>query len=507
MKRITVFFLLATALAAAAQPVRKPKLILAIVVDQFRYDYLTRFRQDYTDGLDLLLRRGAVFTNAHLDHFPTVTAIGHSTVLTGAIPSISGIVGNDWWDREEGRNVTSVEDPSTKMLGGAGGIGSSPRRMLVTTVGDEIKSAHPGKSKVIGISIKERGAILPAGHFADGAYWVDAKSGQFASSTFYFPDLPAWVKDLNAPNPSHKYLGAKWLDKTMAAQPGAAFYGSLASSPFGNEMLEEFCERAVAAEQLGRHEAADILAVSFSANDYIGHGTGPDSPEVREISIRTDRLLGKLFQFVDREVGLANTLVVYTADHGVAPLSEKQAERRQPGGRMPDRIVRDAVESKLGEKYGAGKWILSPSEHSLYLNRDLIREKKLAEEEVQRAAAEAVMQIPHVFRVYTRADLLAGRVYPDRVGRKVLNGYHHRRGADVVILVDPDWMFGRSGTTHGTAFSYDTHVPVVFMGPGVKSGRYHAPVVANDIAPTLATMLDVETPSGSVGRVLEEMFE
>ena len=228
---------------------------------------------------------------------------------------------------------------------------------------------------------------------------------------------------------------------------------------------------------------------------------------MRDISVRTDVLLDRLFRFLDSQVGMDKVLVVLTADHGVSPMPEVQAARRMPGGRMPARIVQDTVQAALAARYGEGKWIVSPSEHSLYLNLDLIAQKKLDRAEVNREAAQAAIGIPHVFRVYTRERLMNGAALEDQVGRRVMNGFYVRRGADVYVLLEPYWMFGASGTTHGTTFSYDAHVPVIFMGPGVRAGRYYQPVAVNDIAPTLATMLDVETPSGSTGRVLAEMLE
>ena len=499
-----VSVLIAASLSYAAAP--KPKLVLAIAVDQFRYDYFTRFRADYSGGLARLLTKGAVFTNARYEHFPTVTAIGHSTFLSGATPSISGIIGNDWYDREAHKNVTSVSDDAAKLLGGKDGAGSSPRRLLVSTVGDELKMSGRGKPRVIGISLKDRSAILPVGHMADGAYWFDGKTGNFVSSTFYFTDLPAWVKDFNAGRPADRYKGEHFGKKTMPAEPGEKLYESLPASPFGNELIEMLAERAVQAEQLGQRDSTDVLAVSFSSNDYVGHDLGPDSAEVREISLLTDKLLDKFFRFLDARVGMANVLVVMTADHGVSPVPEVNSARKMPGGRMPGRIVQDTVQKALEKKYGEGKWIVSPSEHSLYLNLELIHSKNLDPAEVNRGAAQAALGLPHVFRVYTRERLMNGGAMEDQVGRRVMNGFYVRRSADIEIMLEPYWMFAAKGTTHGTTFSYDAHVPVVFMGPGIKPGRYHANIAVNDIAPTLATMLEVETPSGSVGRVLSEML-
>jgi predicted AlkP superfamily pyrophosphatase or phosphodiesterase len=506
-KHILAFLAAACAVAATGAP--RPKLVVAIAVDQFRYDYLTRFRSEYKQGLNDLLTRGAVFTNARYEHFPTVTAIGHSTFLSGATPSISGIIGNDWWERSENRNVTSVFDDKTKLLGGENGAdGSSPQRLLVSTIGDELKMSNESKSKVIGISLKDRAAILPVGRMADGAFWFDGKTGNFVSSTYYFEELPGWVKDFNSRRPGDKYKGRTFGKKTLPPEPGQQLYESLPPTPFGNEIIEAFAERALQAEQLGRHGVTDLLAVSFSSNDYVGHELGPDSPEVHEISVLTDKLLGKFFAFLSANVGMENVLIVMTADHGVAPVPEVNMIRKMPGGRLGGRMVTDAIKNALTAKYGDGKWIVSPSEHSIYLNLDLIAQKRLDPAEVNKVAAQACMKLPHVFRVYTREQLVSGATLEDQVGRRVQNGFYVRRSADIEIMLEPYWIFtGGTGTTHGSTFSYDAHVPVIFMGPGIKPGRYNQTIAVNDIAPTLATMLDVETPSGSVGRALSEIME
>ena len=377
--------------------------------------------------------------------------------------------------------------------------------MLVDTVGDELKMSDADRSKVIGISLKDRAAILPAGHMANGAYWFDSRSGNFVSSTYYFPDLPQWVKDFDGAHPADQYHGAAFLTKTLPAS-GPALYSAIDATPYANEMIERFAEAALHSEQLGQRGVTDILAVSFSANDYVGHANGPDSPEVHEVSIQTDKVLDKLFQAIDRSVGMDNTLVIMTADHGVAPLPEVNAARKMPGGRLPLGTVSKAVQAALVKKFGEGDWIVSNSEHSVYLNLDLIAKKNLPREEVDRAAAEAAWTIPHVFRVYTREQLMAGAAMRDDVGLRVMNGFYPQRGADVEVLLEPYWIFTQTGATHGTAFDYDAHVPVIFMGAGIKPGRYDNSIVVNDVAPTLATILDVETPSGSVGRVLAEMF-
>jgi predicted AlkP superfamily pyrophosphatase or phosphodiesterase len=495
------------------------RLVLLVAVDQWRYDYLTRFRDEFTGGIARLLTTGAVYSNAYLDHYPTVTAVGHSTMLSGATPAVSGIIGNDWYDRALGRNVTSVSDPDTTLIGAAG-EGASPRRMLVSTVGDELKSASrasagtPQARKVFGLSLKDRSAILPAGHMADGAYWFDTASGTFITSTFYRKDLPAWVAAFNEKKLGDTFAGKTWtyLDPSsgaghqMPAAPGGPLYSAVYGSPFGNELLAAFAQAAIEAERLGQRGVTDLLSVSFSSNDAVGHTYGPDSPEVRDIAVRTDRTLNELFARVDALVGLDHTVVILTADHGVAPVPEVQQARRLPGGRLKGEDLFLPIESALKARFGEGQWILSTAGTSPYLNHPLIAEKKLDPAAVRRVAAAAAAAVPHVARVYTREQLLAGEVVPDSIGRRIARSYQIARSGDLEIVLDPYWMRASTGTTHGTPYSYDAHVPLVFMGPGIRPGRYDATVALNDLAPTLATMLSIETPAGSQGRVLAEMF-
>jgi predicted AlkP superfamily pyrophosphatase or phosphodiesterase len=495
------------------------RLVLLVAVDQCRYDYLTRFRSEFSGGFARLLTTGAVFSNAYLDHYPTVTAIGHSTMLSGATPAISGIIGNDWYDRALGRNVTSVSDPGTTLVGGTG-EGSSPRRLLVSTVGDELKSASraaegaPNRPKVFGLSLKDRSAVLPAGHMADGAYWFDTGTGAFITSTFYRPDLPAWVAAFNAKKLGDASAGKTWtfLDASsgaghaLPAAAGSPLYPALYGSPYGNELLAAFAETAIEAERLGQRGVTDILSVSFSSNDAVGHAYGPDSPEVRDMMVRTDRLLQTFFARVDALVGLDHTLVVLTADHGVAPLPELQQARRLPGGRLKGEELFTPIEDALRARFGEGRWILSTAGTSPYLNHPLIAEKKLDPAEVRRVAAVAAQSAPHVARVYTREQLLSGEVAPDTIGRRILRGYNLTRSGDLEIVLEPYWMRAGSGTTHGTPYAYDTHIPLVFMGPGIRPGRYDATVALNDLAPTVATLLAIQAPSGSQGRVLNEIL-
>ncbi|HEV1285651.1 MAG TPA: alkaline phosphatase family protein [Bryobacteraceae bacterium] len=485
----------------AAKP-QTPKLVVAIVIDQFRYDYLTRFHSEYTGGFKRFFEHGAVFTNAHFEHVPTVTAVGHSTFLSGATPAMSGIIGNEWWDRASKKRVTSVSDEETKLLGSTG-EGASPNRLLQSTVGDEMKISGRG-GKVVGVSIKDRAAILPSGHMADGAYWFDGKTGNFVSSTFYFASLPEWVSQFNASRPADKYAGQTWMGKTMAAMPDAKFYAALDATPYGNELILQFAEKAIVAEKLGMGSKTDLLTVSFSANDYVGHALGAESEESHDMALRVDKLVGELIRTAEAQAGVGRVLAVLTADHGVAPVPETNQKRKMPGGRFDEKAELDAVEKALTARFGAlkDKWIAYSGEGSLFFTDPNLRDIA----EVERVAADTIRALPHVFRVYTRTQLMNGAILEDAVGVRMRNGFNQARSGNVIVMLDPYWMVSRSGTTHGAPFDYDTHVPMMFLGPQVRAGRYNSNVMVNDIAPTLATMLDVETPSGSVGRVLDEML-
>ena len=475
--------------------------MLGIVIDQFRYDYLTRFRTDYNAGFDRLLKDGAVFTSANYMHCPTVTAIGHSTFLTGATPSRSGIAANEWYDRATGKVVTSVSDDDTKLLPDGEASGASPRRLLVDTVGDEMKAAWDGKTRVIGISLKDRSAILTVGHKADGAYWFDAKSGVFVSSTYYFPALPAWAAEFDGRKPADAYAGAEWtplvpgadaFSKKMPAAAGPSLYKEIDASPYGNDLVEAFAESAIEGEQLGRHEHPDLLAISFSSNDYVGHQLGPDSPEVRDMSIRTDRLLAKLFAFVEAKVGLQNVLIVLTSDHGVAPMPEVQ---KRPAVSTRRRWKpRPQTLSRSNSDPATGSSRTSPAR--LYLNRDLMKEKHVTEAAAEDAAAKALRRVPHVMRVYTREQILGGKLERSNASRLVKNGFVPDRSADVVVLLDPYYIAVAKGATHGSVNEYDTHVPVIFLGPQIKPGTYAQPITPNDIAPTVASILGLPAPNG-----------
>ncbi len=523
MKRISALLAISVLLAGAALPAapKKPKLILAIVIDQFRFDYLTRFRSDYKGGLARLLDHGAVFTSAYYEHFPPVTAIGHSTILSGATPSISGIVGNEWLDRESGKEVTSVSDDGAKILGGkTGDPAASPRRLLVSTVSDQLKMANNNQTKSIGISIKDRSAILPVGRMANGAFWFDPACGNFVSSNYYFDAMPAWAAKYNSDRKVDKFLGKVWLPfdakpgaaayTVLPTQPGKEFYDALERTPYGNEIIEQFAEAALEGEQLGRGPAIDLLSVSFSSNDRIGHTLGPDDPQIRDIAVQTDRLIGQLIHFAESKAGAGNVLVILTADHGVSPVPAVSAQRHLSAGFIKPDTIATTLQSALTAKYGAGDWIqMKKGYEIIYLNHGLIASKILNEADVQNTAAAALRTIPHIARVYTRSQLLRGELLDDVIDQRIRRGFHVARSADLFVVLDPFYLIQNTatGTSHISPYNYDTHVPVIFLGPGIKPGRYNAKIAVNDIAPTLANLLDIEAPNGSVGRVLDEILE
>src|SRR5580692_4600475 len=392
--RILALFIALPLGAQNSAPPQPPKLVIAIVIDQFRYDYLTRFHSEYTGGFKRFFEHGAVFTNAHYEHVPTVTAVGHSTFLSGATPAMSGIIGNEWWDRASKKRVSSVSDDGCTLLG-ATGEGSSPKRMLQSTLGDEMKMSGKG-GKVVGVSIKDRAAILPSGHMANGAYWFDGKTGNFVSSTYYFDALPEWVTQFNASRPGNQYVGKTWMGKTMASTPDAKFYAALDATPFGNELILQFAEKAIVAEKLGTGSKVDLLTVSFSANDYVGHALGPDSDEAHDMALRVDKLVGELIRAGEAQAGVGRVLVVLTADHGVSPVPELNQKRKMPGGRFDEKNELDTVEKVLTARFGAapgGKWIQYSGEGSLFFSEG---HASVDTAQLEAAAADAIRALPHV---------------------------------------------------------------------------------------------------------------
>jgi hypothetical protein len=360
--------------------------------------------------------------------------------------------------------------------------------------------------KVFGVSLKDRGAILPAGRTADGAFWL--VNGAFVSSSWYFPELPAWAIDFNAARPADEYAGARWLDVEMPAEPGPALYRALDATPFADQLVLDFALTLLREEQLGTDAQTDLLAVSFSAMDYVGHSTGPDTARMRDMVLTIDRKVGELLAAAESQAGRGNVLVVFTADHGVAPVPEENVARQLPGGRYNAQAERAAVEAALSAAFGEGEYIEASGEMGIYLNRNPVAGKVISMRDMERVAAETFRLQPQVARVYTRTALESGVIGGDLIDQRVRNGFNNQRSGDVIVVHEPNWLSGRGGTTHGSPYAYDTHVPVIFWGSDefVRAGRYHRAAAVHDIAPTLSTILGVATPSGSIGRVLDEIL-
>jgi predicted AlkP superfamily pyrophosphatase or phosphodiesterase len=508
MKRFCTGLILAlVATTSLAQPpltpAQGPTLVLSVMVDQLRYDYLTRHGAAFDAGLKRLLQEGAVFTNANYEHTPTVTAVGHSTMLSGASPSVSGIAGNSWYSRSEGASIQSITDTDVTPLGTANG--ASPKRLLVTTIGDELKASGKG-GKVYGVSLKDRSAILPAGRSADGAFWLD--SGNFVSSSWYFPAMPEWVTAFNAEKRADRFAGAELVGRTMPAEPGQELYRALDSTPFADQLVLEFALHVLRTEALGRGKQTDLLAVSFSAMDYLGHATGPDTLQMHEMVLSIDDKIGELLKAAERQAGRGKVLLVLTADHGVAPVPEENMEKQLPGGRYNAEAERTAVLDALTAAFGAGEYLLANSELGYYLNYAAADAATVSREQIENVAAEVLRRQPKVARVYTRTELERGLASGDRIDQRVLNGFNRVESGDLVVIHEPGWLAVGRGTTHGSPYSYDTHVPLIFWGPRtlVKAGVYHEDAAINDIAPTLSVMLGIAQPSGATGRVLDEIL-
>jgi Type I phosphodiesterase / nucleotide pyrophosphatase len=539
---------------AAAEPWRRPRLVLLIAVDQFRYDYLERFGDLFVEGgLRRLQREGASWVNANYDHVPTETAPGHATMMTGAWPSETGIVGNEWYERnaegDGGRRVANTEDAGVKLLGGGDRErGSSPRRLLASTVGDELRLADR-RAKVIGISLKDRSAIHPAGRLANAAYWYSAETGRMITSDYYMRELPEWVASFNATPPGAKYRGQAWRRlledeaeylrragpddpewewKPIKAEratsvfphqlPDVAdrkLFDEFQSTPFANEALVDFAREAIAREGLGADEMTDVLTVSFSSNDFVGHRFGPYSQEVMDITLRTDRQIAALLEAVEQRVGLRNTVVAFTADHGVGPVPEHSDSLRLPGLRIRQDDVKAKVKEALRERFARANDSRNRGEDyfleftakngNVYLNLEALRRDGVPREEAERVACEGALRVAGFARCYTRTQLERGAIPPaDDIARRVLHGYNPRRNGDAVVVPQSFNLIVSYTADHYSPYSYDTHVPVIIMGGGVAPGRYAQAASPADIAPTLAHLLRAERPSNAVGRVLLE---
>jgi len=535
--RLSVLFFLLAFSSQAQVTVARPKLVVGIVVDQMRWDYLYRYYDRYaaTGGFKRMLGEGFTCENALIPYAPTITACGHSSIYTGSVPAINGITGNFWWDKEQMRSVYCTEDKTVNTVGSNTTLGKmSPRNMLVTSVCDELRMATNFRSKVVGVALKDRGSILPAGHSANAAYWYDNSVGNWITSTYYMNDLPKWVTDFNNQKMVDKYYEQGWSlsyplnsyvqstadEKKYEGKPfGDKFpydlkssigkdYGKIATTPMGNTLTAEFAKAAVTAEQLGADAITDFLAISFSSPDYIGHTFGPNSIEAEDGFLKLDKELGSLFDFLDKKVGKGQYTVFLSADHGVAHVPEFSQENKLPGGRIQVSDLMKKLRTSLNEKYKVGNLVASTENYQVHLNHFALDSAKLNEREVVDFVVTTLLSNPGIVRAFALEDL--NKVPLNGTIRKMLNnGYYSRRNGEVQYILLPGYIdaYSATGTTHGLWNPYDAHIPMVFYGWGIKKGKTNKETYMTDIAPTLAALLHIQMPSGSVGNVIEEVMK
>jgi predicted AlkP superfamily pyrophosphatase or phosphodiesterase len=536
LKTVTLLLLIGISLQAQ-QNVARPKLVVGIVVDQMRWDYLYRYyeRYDANGGFKRMLNQGFTCENTMIPYAPTVTACGHSAIYTGAVPAISGITGNIWWDKEQMRAVYCVEDKTVNTVGSNTALGKmSPKNMLVTSICDELRLATNFRSKVVGVSLKDRGSILPAGHSANAAYWYDNSAGNWITSTYYMNELPKWVNDFNNQKLTDKYYQQGWNllypantyvqstgdEKKYEAKPfGAAFpydltkfsgkdYGKIATTPMGNTLTSEFAKAVVTAEQLGADNITDFLAISYSSPDYIGHTFGPNSVESEDGFLRLDRELGNFLDFLDKKVGKNQYTVFLSADHGVAHTPEFSTENKLPGGRVFMADVTKQLNSKLNAKYKVNNIVVSDDNYQLHLNHPALDSAKIDEEEVIDWSVKTLSAEPGIARVFALEDL--NEIPLNGTIRKMLNnGYYPRRNGEIQVVLQPGYIdaYSSTGTTHGLWNPYDAHIPLLWYGWGIKQGKTNRETYMTDIAATIAAMLHIQMPSGSVGNVIQEVMK
>lgn len=511
----------------------RPKLVVLIAIDGLPERQVVDNRSRFgPDGFNRLLERGAWYAEAHYGHAFTVTAAGHAVMLTGAYPHRTGIIGNEWLDMKTGQAAYCTGDTAFTYIGHKTSKldGTSPRNLKVETVGDVLRRLDP-RSKVIGISGKDRGAILPAGH-AGTAYMYHAQTGEFGSTTYYMKEHPRWVEDFNAAKPADRYFGRVWatllpeaeyaqalpdnqpwyakggaLPKLMGQgqdKPGPLFYGSLLPSPFGDELTLAFARAAIAGEALGEDDAPDILSVSLSGHDYVNHAWSAESRLSMDHLLQLDRMLGAFFRDLDAKVGPGSYVIALTADHGFMPAPEYSRSLGRDAGKVNLREMVARINAGLAPTFGEGAWIRTVSAMGLVLDRALIAQKNVDAGKLSEEARRLLLAEPTVQAAYTRAELLAGSRAGAPFFEAMRNAWHPDVSADVQFALKPYWMTASSSaTTHGSPHPYDTHVPLLLYGPPwVTSGRVDSRVEVADLAPTLARLLGVPPPSASEGRPL-----
>lgn len=518
----------------AQSPIQRPKLVVGIVVDQMRNEYIHRFYQDFgNDGFRRLIDDGFYYSNVHYNYFPTYTAPGHASIYTGTTPSVHGIVGNYWFHRGENQAIYCTADDSSPVVGGEG-KGMSARRLKTTTITDELKLTTNMRGKVIGISIKDRGAILPAGHFGDGAYWF-SDDAEFVSSTYFMDSVPDYVQAFNDRKVAADYIRKGWQKSAGVtfdeSQPDDTPYesrlgnkatptfpydlgeflkkgglSSIKTTPFGNDIVVDFTEEVVVNENLGRDEWTDFLAVSFSSTDYVGHAMGPRAIETQDTYIRLDKTIARLLAFLDAKVGEGNYLVFLTADHGANEVPSFLNDENFIAEAVDEKSIREEIKALTMEKYGENV-LISFDNNNVHLNPDVMRNLKLDEEEVLQTLSDYFMEKSYIKRVYTEEDILEGNP-ADPFAAMFFNGYDRKQNGQLIVLPESGTMFyKKTGTTHGSTFTYDTHVPLLFYGWNIPSGRSSKKYSITNIAPTLSQKINISLPSGTPAEILPEILD
>lgn len=546
---ITLFFLASTVYAQKkqSQPLTtpptasRPKLVVGIVVDQMRWDYLYRFHDLYkaNAGFGRLLGEGFTCNNTFVPYLPTVTACGHTCVYTGSVPAIHGITGNNWWDNQLQRSVYCTEDMTVAAVGSnAGNAGKmSPANVFTTTITDELRLATNFRSKTFGISMKDRGAIIPAGHAANAAYWYDSKSGNFISSTYYMKELPGWMQRFNGRKLVDSFYAKNWnlllnpsvyeqycdtdensYESTPFGNDAKSFpynlqkfsgkdYGKISSTPHANDLLLELAKSTVEGEQLGRRNVTDFLAVSFSATDYVGHAFGPNSWEILDVYVRLDETLGRLFSYLDKAVGKDQYTVFLTADHAGAHIPAFLQKNRIPSDSWSDGEIKKDLTAFSRQQYKDVNLISSVEEYDIYLDHRLVDSLQLNADVVKQQLTRYLLQKEQVLQVVDKQQAGTAPV-PARIREMVINGYNPRRSGDLQILAKAGIMDGgKTGMSHGVWSPYDAHIPLVWYGWGIKKGSTSRETYMTDIAVTLAALLHIQMPSGAIGKSIEEVMK
>jgi predicted AlkP superfamily pyrophosphatase or phosphodiesterase len=501
------------ALGAAYQA--SPKLVVILVIDQFRGDYLERFHDEFGPaGFRIFTDRGAYFPACYYDYANTRTAPGHASIGTGTYTSGHGILANEWWVPSAKKSLSSVDDPSTKVVGiDRDEMGASPHNLLADTLGDELRLATQGNSRVFGVALKDRAAILTTGFSANGAYWIDHASGAWVTSTYYMTEAPRWLSNFNSQKHAQKYLNLDWKDTdgqvlgSTAPHEGSDgnsidYYELVGSTPFGNDYQFEFVRELIQQEKLGQGTVTDLLVLSLSANDLVGHAYGPDSPQIHAMALALDRQISEFVTFLQQQYG-NRFWIALTADHGIAPTNATSARLRIPAVVIANSDVKSELNKALaGRMRKPGEYVRSVSLPIVFVNQDAFGEKT-SEADAEGYVAEAMRSMGFV-TAYTKEQLATGEVAPSPVGRMFANSASPYGGWWVMGYPPPFALSRKEGSDHGLAYSYDQHVPLAFYGPAFKPGVYRDQVEPIDLAPTLAVLLGINKPTNSTGRVLTQ---